>query len=40
MKRLIQKILISIKNFIKSGLDELYQIQHEELFIRQRKDKK
>jgi len=40
MKRLIQKILINIKNFIKAGLDEVFQIQEEGLFLRQWKDKK
>ena len=41
MKRL-KRIIESLKNLIRAGLNELYQIQHEDLFLRQFKgdDKK
>jgi len=41
IKRGLKKLLEILKNLIKAGLDELYQIQKEDLFIRQFKgDKK
>jgi len=40
MKKLIQRILNSLKNFIKSGLDEYYQISQEDLFLHHWRDKK
>ncbi len=38
--RLLKRILENLKNLVKAALDELYQIQNEELFLHNWRDKK
>lgn len=40
MKRILKKIIESLRNLLRAGLDELYQTQHEDLFLRQFKGNK
>ena len=40
IKRKLKKLLEILKNIIKAAIDELYQIQHEELFLHHWRDKK